>query len=472
MASRSDQLHSHQFALQRAVGALAMRDPDPVSSPMRRIGGALFASVMLAVLAVAAVGVYGVLRPGSGGAWRQGNAIIIEKETGARFVYIDQVLYPVLNSTSAMLILGTSRTVQVPRSELVDVPRGAPMGIPGAPDPLPGPDQLTHDAWVLCSRPKAPSDPPSVGAGASVVSVLRVGSAPAGATELGDGGVLAADPTGHLYLLWHQRRFALVDEKPALAALNWSRDSATVVPASVLNAVPAGEDLRLVVVSGAGTPSPLPGVKVGEVVVVNRLDGTQQYGVAITNGVSQITRIQALMLLADPAGSATLHEVSLSDFTDLTRQPSGPAIDVADRAPEVAPAQVRPPAGGGVCARFLPDTTIPDLLVAQTGEIAPGEVAAPAPAAGVGPSVDFVAVPPGRGVVVTSLAAAGQKQGPFAIVCGLGQRFAVPSTDVLNRLGYGGATVVRLPPAVIDLVPAGPDLDPAKAALPSVTGRS
>jgi hypothetical protein len=64
MASRSDQLHSHQFTLQRVVGALAMRDPDPVSSPMRRIGGALFASVMVATLAVAAVGVYGV--PASG----------------------------------------------------------------------------------------------------------------------------------------------------------------------------------------------------------------------------------------------------------------------------------------------------------------------------------------------------------------------------------------------------------------------
>ena len=41
MATRSDQLHSHQFTLQRVVGALAMRDPDPASSPLRRIGGAL-----------------------------------------------------------------------------------------------------------------------------------------------------------------------------------------------------------------------------------------------------------------------------------------------------------------------------------------------------------------------------------------------------------------------------------------------
>src|SRR4029453_5230106 len=155
MASRSDQLHSHQFTLQRAVGALAMRDPDPVSSPMRRIGGALFASVMIAVLAVAAGGVYGVLRPGTGSAWRDGRAMIIEKETGARFVYLDNVLYPVINYTSAVLILGTQDSVTVSRTELVGVPRGTPMGIPGAPDPLPASEQLVAEPWTLCSRPAA-----------------------------------------------------------------------------------------------------------------------------------------------------------------------------------------------------------------------------------------------------------------------------------------------------------------------------
>ena len=66
MATRTDQLHSHQFMLQRVVGALAMRDPDPVSSPLRRIGGALLASVLVAALALAAVGVYGAAAPGGG----------------------------------------------------------------------------------------------------------------------------------------------------------------------------------------------------------------------------------------------------------------------------------------------------------------------------------------------------------------------------------------------------------------------
>src|SRR5882672_10289371 len=118
MASRSDQLQSHQFLLQRVVGALAMRDPDPVSSPTRRIGGALFASVMVAVLAVAAVGVYGVIRPAPGNGWRTGDALVIEEETGARFVYRAGVLHPVANYASALLILGAAAPTRarVPRS--------------------------------------------------------------------------------------------------------------------------------------------------------------------------------------------------------------------------------------------------------------------------------------------------------------------------------------------------------------------
>src|SRR4029078_8746516 len=115
MASRSDQLHSHQFALQRAVGALAMRDADPAASPMRRIAGALFASVMLAALALAGVGVYGVLNPGGNERWRDGTAVIVEEETGARYVFADGVLHPALNQASAQLAVGSAE----PRVALV-----------------------------------------------------------------------------------------------------------------------------------------------------------------------------------------------------------------------------------------------------------------------------------------------------------------------------------------------------------------
>jgi type VII secretion protein EccB len=453
MASRSDQLHSHQFALQRAVGALAMRDPDPTASPMRRIGGALFASVMIAVLAVAAVGIYGLLRPGGGGAWREGRATIIEKETGARYVYVDGVLYPVLNYTSAILLLGTTDTVQVARQDLVGVPRGTPIGIPGVPDPLPGRDQLVTDPWTLCSRP-APE--------AGVESTLRIGWVPT-AAPLDRGGVLAADPTGGLHLLWNNRRFALIEPSLVLTAFAWAQSSATPISTAVLNAVPAGPDLGRVSTPRSDEPSIISDLGVGEVFVVVNADGSRIFGIALADGVSDVTAVQAnLLAVGDANGGGPVRELSPAEYAAAPRLAS--LIPSGDDAPPAnTPEQLRLGEQAGVCATFAPEAGAPTLSVVDALPPMSGEVRAAATFGEVGVHADWIAVPPGRAAVVESLASPGGASGSLAVVSDLGQRFAVPSTDVLGKLGYGGVTPQRLPAALVSLVPPGRALDPAAA---------
>jgi type VII secretion protein EccB len=472
MASRSDQLHSHQFTLQRAVGALAMRDADPAASPMRRIGGALFASVMIAVLAVAAVGVYGLVRPGGGDAWREGRATIIERETGARYVLIDGVLYPVLNHTSAMLILGTADTVQVKRSELVGVPRGTPIGIPGAPDPLPGRDQLLTGAWTLCSRPDAGGSASGAGGAPSatsgVESVLRIGMDPVG-SPVGGGGVLVADPLGGLHLLWNGYRFALIDASVVLAAFAWAEDSATAVPAEVLNAVPAGPDLAVPVTPRDGGPSAVPGLMVGEVFVVSNPDGQKLYGVALADGVTVVTSVQAALLIADNAnGGEAERALSPALYADApkvgTLAPTG-----ADAPPPTTPPQVQPGPGGGVCAAFAAGQATPTLWVAQALPPVTGEVSTGRGDASLRQPVDYIAVPPGRGVIVESLASPGAPNGSLAVISDLGLRFAIPSAAILGTLGYSDVAPLRLPGSLVALVPAGRALDPEAAAMPATS---
>lgn len=458
MASRSDQLHSHQFALQRAVGALAMRDPDPGSSPLRRIGGALFASVLIAVLAVAAVGVYGLLRPGTGDAWRDGRAILIEQETGARYVYLDGVLYPVLNHTSAMLLLGTTETVHVAQAELVGVPRGTPVGIPGVPDPLPGREQLVEDPWTLCSRPVDGE------AAAAAESVLRIGWVPA-APPLAQSGVLVVDSTGGYHLLWNDRRFALLNAPLVLAAFTWADSSAEVISTAALNAIPAGPDIAPVTTPRDDAPSAVPGLRVGEVFVVENTDGNRLYGVALADGVSTVTAVQAALLVAANAnGGDQARQLSPADFAAATKVadlvPAG-----ADAPPANTPGQVRPGEQGAICATFVPGEATPVLTVVDAFAPLAGEVATP-PAA-VGPRADRIAVPPGRGVVVESLASPGADAGSLSVVTDLGQRFAVPSVEVLAMLGYGDVAPQRLPASLVALVPPGRALDPAAAALPA-----
>jgi type VII secretion protein EccB, Actinobacterial len=459
MASRSDQLHSHQFALQRVVSALAMRDPDPATSPGRRIFGALFASVMVAVLAVAAVGVYGLLRPGTGDAWREGRATIIEKETGARYVYVDGVLYPVLNYTSAILLLGTTETVQVARSALVGVPRGTPVGIPGVPDPLPGPDQLVTDPWTLCSR----------SASAGPESVLRIGWVPE-AEPLGDEGILAVDSTGGFHLVWNNRRFALVDPALVLAAFAWVESSAVAMSTAVLNAIPAGPGLGPVSTPRAARPSALPGLQVGEVFVVTNPDGRRLYGVALEDGVSTVTAVQAALLVADNAnGGAPAREISPADYAAAPKLPD--LVPTGDDAPPAhTPTQVSPGQRGAVCATFSSGTALPSVTVVDALPPVAGEAAVPPDPEAVGLLADHVAVPPGRGVLVESLASPNAPSGSLAVVSDLGQRFAVPSADLLGVLGYGSVTPQRLPAALVSLVPAGPALDPTAAGLPANRG--
>lgn len=108
MASRQDQLHSYQFTVQRAVAALVMRETDPPQSPFRRLAGAGLASVLVAAIALGGVALYGLFT-GGGDSWRETGAVIVEKESGARFVYRDEKLHPVSNYASALLIIGAER---------------------------------------------------------------------------------------------------------------------------------------------------------------------------------------------------------------------------------------------------------------------------------------------------------------------------------------------------------------------------
>src|SRR6188768_150919 len=126
MASRQDQLHSYQFMVQRVVAALVMRETDPPRSPFRRVAGATLVGLLLAALGVGGAAAYALVVPGTSGKWRNEQAIIVEKESGALFLYRNERLHPVLNQASALLILNQPgvKTVSVSAKALAEAPRG------------------------------------------------------------------------------------------------------------------------------------------------------------------------------------------------------------------------------------------------------------------------------------------------------------------------------------------------------------
>ncbi|MFG1721180.1 type VII secretion protein EccB [Micromonospora chalcea] len=453
MASRQDQLHSYQFTVQRAVAALVMRETDPPQSPFRRLAGAGLASVLVAAIALGGVALYGLFT-GGGDSWRETGAVIVEKESGARFVYRDEKLHPVLNYASALLIIGAEqpKTVLVSRRAIEGVPRGLPLGIADAPDSLPASNRLVRDAWTLCSTEGDES-----GRG-EARSVLLIGREATGGRALGDQGLLARHPDGGLHLVWHDRRYLLRDTDRVLAALAATRERAVPVAAALLNSLPAGADLAPPPVGDLGEPSErVTGASVGDVYLVRNSGGGRQYAVAQRGGLAGITELQAALLLAR-TGQGEPEPITLGRFAALPKLPGlvpgGPA------APPAVPPRLAADEGGALCARAGDDTGVRELRVGVT---APDLAAATRTPGGRAGLADEVVVEPGRGALVEAVSAPGATGGAICVVTDLGRRYALTGAEVAGMLGYAGVRPARLPAGLVDLLPAGSPLDPEAA---------
>ncbi|GGM23892.1 type VII secretion protein EccB [Micromonospora yangpuensis] len=453
MPSRQDQLHSYQFTIQRAVAALVMRDTDPAQSPFRRLAGAALASVLVAAIGLGGFALYGLFAGGST-KWRDEGAVIVEKESGARFVYREQKLHPVLNYASALLIIGAEqpRTILVARRSIDGVPRGLPLGIADAPDSLPAPDRLSTAAWTVCSVDPAGDDR------SGPRSALLIGVDPPDGRQLGDDGLLLRHPDGSLHLLWRHRRYLVRDPDRVLAALAATRARAVPVAPALLNSIPAGADLVPPALPELGRASArVSGATVGDVYLVRNSGGGRQYAVVDTDGLAGITELQASLLLAR-TGQGEPESMTLGRFADLPKlpdlTPTGPS------APPPAPPRLVTPDGGGLCARVADDSGVRDL---RHGVTVPDLGTAPRTDDRRGVRADHVVVEPGRGAVVESSAAPGATGGAVSVITDLGRRYVLADGEVLGMLGYRGVRPLRLPAGLVSLVPAGSPLEPAAA---------
>ncbi|HWH01897.1 MAG TPA: type VII secretion protein EccB [Pilimelia sp.] len=469
MPSRQDQLHSYQFAIQRVVAALVMRETDPARSPFRRAAGATLASVLIAVIALGAVAVYGVLVNGGSTRWRDAQAVIVEKETGARYVFRDGRLHPVLNYSSALLAAGaggTARTVSVSAKSLVGVPRGVPLGIADAPDSLPAAGQLTGDPWSVCATRAEP------GAGEGSRSMLLVGAAPSGGAPLGAAGALLRDPAGNLHLAWQNRRHPIRDREVVLAALGWTGQPARSVPAAFLNSLPVGADLELIDIPGRGERVDyLPDARVGQVFVVRQAGGAEQYAVAFRDGLAGVTTVQAQLLLADPRTAARVGqreptELSPSEF-GAARQHAG-AQGRGSSLPPTAP-ELATPEAAALCAVVRDEVGVAEIRLNPQLPDPAETFATPRRTADGGVLADYVVIPPGRGALVEAVAGPGGS-GAVSIVVAPGRRHTLPTDRARAALGYGAVRPIRLPAGLVALLPAGSALDPEAAAQPAGRG--
>jgi len=468
--TRRDQVQAYRFAQARMQSALLTGETDLQEPPLRRSGTAVLAGLMVAVLVTAGFGIYGLLRPGDKRGWADRGVLVVERETGARFVYdtADDALHPVLNYTSARLILHEQDVTvrEFSRTSLAAVRRGAPRGVPGLPDALPAPAGLVSGPWVVCSA----------SSGGSPVISLAVGTAPAGRHVTAESALLVRSPDGATYLVWNDTRLLVRNPRIVLPALGLDGTPPITVSGTWLNSVVPGPDLTPPLPLDLGSPVPYrvgdQKVYLGQVFKVAMEGGIGAgYYVALKDGLAKITNVVALLLLGDPTmryayGMQSPHAYT-AQSADVNAAPKAAAEVAVEGFPRDVPQPLEAATDEGghavppvVCAAYTDLSGKSMASAVYLSAAAPGA----ARAAGAVPGQQVrVAMPPGSACVARLLPHAGQGSDAVFLVTELGAKYAVPPGDVRGTLGYGGVTPVPVPQGILDLVPSGPALDPAVA---------
>ncbi|WNF29955.1 type VII secretion protein EccB [Streptomyces sp. C11-1] len=163
MASRRDELNAYTFAKRRLIAQFLQPNPtgseEGAPKPLR----AVLPGAIIAVVILAAFGAWGMFKPVAPQKWDTPKEhVIIASKSTTRYVVLTtdgkKQLHPVLNMASAKLLLAPDKGTVINVDESVldsgEIPHGATLGIPYAPDRLP--DSKVAGAakrWAVCERP-------------------------------------------------------------------------------------------------------------------------------------------------------------------------------------------------------------------------------------------------------------------------------------------------------------------------------
>jgi type VII secretion protein EccB len=458
MASKRDLVEAHAFSRRRLVTAFVSGAPGGREVEPARPGRVIVGGLALTVLLIAGAAVAGVFTQKTPDDWAK-EGLYVSKETGARYVITGDsrpvIVRPVINITSAKLILGPKASPTIVTQEAIDAKTiGDDIGILGAPEKPPSTDQLIVSGWTACtdaatgirvSVAARPQVSPTAAAGSRVVAV-------------GSRYYLlarAARRTSEAPSTFAYRLPASGSERSnMLRALNLPSASSTPVDESFLSLFPVGGALvpRSMGLTGVGRPvdydTPTSGLppkaRVGDIV---RLPGGG-----------------AVVLTAD--GPADLDPFALAVYSTMrvgrdTAVPRDLAMQTTE--PPYADAS-------------WPDTTLEPVLGEVCGELVTGPSVPPRVDLVADPRADAVAqgVPAGDASVVVAPGRGAYVRGGDWEDVGRGTPYLVDATgkayplvgNAPTQLGYGSFRAPTVPDSWLELFPPGKDLSQARALCP------
>ncbi|MEU5093241.1 type VII secretion protein EccB [Streptomyces sp. NPDC020996] len=484
MQSKRDQVQAHAFAIGRLTSGMLLADPDAPESPLARTTRGAAVGVLVAALVGAGAVVYGLISPGGDDSWRASDTLIVNRDTGGRYLYLDGRLRPVRNYASALLIgAGDLKTTDVRGASLRGTPVGTPVGIPGAPDSVPSAKDLDGGAWHVCSAPRSAGS--GSGSGSATVTTLVAGAPVPSRPMADDQALLVSGPDKTAYLVWRGSRLRLDRASGAAVSLGYGSVTPRPVSAAFLDAMVPGPDLAPPAVPGRGEAGPsLGGARgtVGRVYVVRVPGSEAKYYLLRKDGLTPLTATGAALVLGDPAtrekaygGRSPKAEPLGADVLRDHLAPGVRSSGSADAAglPDSPPRVAGVPDGLTACAQVQAVdgvVRVSTVLVSRDG-LAPAAQSAPGESAAACLPVDAVVVRPGHAALVRTLGAGGTAVGGTTyLVAEDGVKYRVTSSDALKALGYADGDAVTLPSPLLSMLPSGPDLDTRAAAAGERTG--
>jgi type VII secretion protein EccB len=482
------QVTGWRFVMRRIASGIALHDTRMLVDPLRTQSRAVLMGVLILVTGLAGCFVFSLIRPN---AQAGNNAVLADRSTDALYVRVGDQLHPVLNLTSARLIVGRAvNPTAVKSSELDRFPRGNLIGIPGAPERMV--QNASHDAnWTVCD---AVSEPAQGGRAVHSTGVSVIAGPPdsrgARAATLGSGqAILVAFPGDggtSTWLLWDGRRSQIDLANHAVTnALGLGVDVPAPRPIApgLFNAIPESPPLTAPGIPNAGAPAnfPVP-APIGAVVVSHALDqspsGTVRYYAVLPDGLQPISPVLAAILrntnsygLEQPprVGADEVAKLPVSRLLDTTRYPDRQAVLVDAAKNPVTCAYWSKPAGAASSSlSLLSGSALPVPDGIRTVDLVGGGSQAIA---------TRVALAPGTGYFTQSVGGGATSPGTGSLfwVSDTGVRYGIDSEaeNASEAAGHGktvealglSAPPVPVPWSILSLFASGPTLSRADALL-------
>lgn len=296
------QVSGWRFLLRRVEHAIVRRDTRMFDDPLQFYSRAVTAGIVIAVLICLGAALLAYFKPLGK---RGGDSLLVDRTTNQLYVVLPDSgqLRPVYNLTSARLILGSNNTPVAVKSEELDrMPKGQPLGIPGAPWATPV-SSAPEGQWTLCDTVIKPESVAPTVDTAVLITPLALDSS-VGPLRPEQGMLISYENQDWLVTEAGRHAIDLSDRAVTSAVGIPVTARSTPISEGVFNALPDAGPWRLPDIPGAGAPNTVglpPELVIGSVFKTVADSGEQadeQNYVVLAGGVAKVNDTTAAALRA------------------------------------------------------------------------------------------------------------------------------------------------------------------------------